>query len=114
MTPISVITKLNVLLALLVTAMLGLAVAGWYAGGARTDWFAAAAAGWMLLAIAGAVYLRLSIRQGILRSIRGAAHVIGRVAEGDLTVKVNVSAHGETQKMLEGLQAMTDDLHDLV
>ena len=61
-----------------------------------------------------AVVLRLSIREGILRSIRAAAHVINRVAEGDLTARVGISAHGETQKMLQGLEAMTSDLRTLV
>jgi methyl-accepting chemotaxis protein len=61
-----------------------------------------------------AVALRLAIREGILRNIRAAAHVIGRVAEGDLTARVTVKAHGETQKMLDGLEVMTSDLRSLV
>jgi methyl-accepting chemotaxis protein len=60
------------------------------------------------------VMLRLAIRDGILRSIRAAAQVVSRVAEGDLTVRVGVSSHGETQKMLQGLEDMTVDLRKLV
>jgi methyl-accepting chemotaxis protein len=68
----------------------------------------------LLLVTAAGIYLRFAIRHGILRSIRAAAHVIGRVAAGDLTVKVGLSSHGETQKMLEGLEGMAADLQALV
>ncbi len=71
-------------------------------------------AGAVLIVGVLAVVLRLTIREGILRSIRAAAHVIGRVAEGDLTVRVDVKAYGETQKMLDGLQRMTRDLGTIV
>jgi methyl-accepting chemotaxis protein len=67
-----------------------------------------------VLATVITVILRLAIRDGILRSVRAAAHVVGRVAEGDLTVKVGVSSHGETQRMLQGLEDMTGDLRTLV
>jgi methyl-accepting chemotaxis protein len=61
-----------------------------------------------------AVWLRVSIRTGIISSIRAASHVIGRVAEGDLTARVSVRAYGETEKMLRGLERMTGDLAALV
>ena len=67
-----------------------------------------------VLAGAISVVLRLTIREGILRSIRAAAHVIGRVAEGDLTARVGIRAAGETEKMLRGLERMTGDLATLV
>src|SRR5690606_35635664 len=149
---ISVITKLNALLALLVLAMLGLGALAWHAlaqaqeraaaalqavgqqaGGAgvaalvheqtlrlATDHSAGATWALQMMALlelvaAGlAVVLRLSIRTGILRSIRAAGQVVARVAEGDLTARVGVSAHGETQKMLQGLDRMTIDLQELV
>jgi methyl-accepting chemotaxis protein len=68
----------------------------------------------LVLAIFLTVILRLAVREGILRSVRAAAHVVSRVAEGDLTVKVGVTSHGETQKMLQGLEDMTSDLRTLV
>ncbi|MBC8056740.1 MAG: HAMP domain-containing protein [Rhizobiales bacterium] len=148
----SVITKLNLWLALLVVSLLTVSAVAWMAQGAahqRADAALQQAASATRDAGAGerlqiqrrqladeseaerhrlvlllgvllvpvivvAVVLRLSIREGILRSIRAAAHVIGRVAEGDLTVRVNISAHGETQKMLQGLDGMTSDLRNLV
>ncbi|MBC5784023.1 hypothetical protein H8N03_13815 [Ramlibacter sp. USB13] len=63
--------------------------------------------------VAGLV-LRLSIRSGIVGNLRAASHVIGRVAEGDLTARVSVRAYGETEKMLRGLERMTADLASLV
>ncbi|ROZ62581.1 methyl-accepting chemotaxis protein [Ramlibacter sp. WS9] len=108
---VSVITKLNAMIGLLVGAMLGLACMQLFL---PANLLMGATALWALLVGLAGIYLRLSIRQSILRSIRAAAHVIGRVAEGDLTARVGVSAHGETQKMLDGLQAMTDDLRNLV
>ncbi|MBX3585954.1 MAG: HAMP domain-containing protein [Ramlibacter sp.] len=109
---VSVVTKLNVFLGLLLAAMVGLAGLGLYAG---VSGLAALLLG--LFVVGGsalAIYLRLAIRKGILRSIRAAARVISHVAEGDLTVKVDVASHGETQKMLSGLDAMTADLRTLV
>ncbi|MEP6823358.1 MAG: methyl-accepting chemotaxis protein [Ramlibacter sp.] len=108
----SVITKLNLLLCLLIGAMLAFAAVALHAGASD------GAVVWMVVAIVlvsiAAIYLRMSIRHGILRSIRAAAHVIGRVAEGDLTARVGIVAHGETRKMLEGLEGMTADLRTLV
>ncbi|MCW5651833.1 MAG: HAMP domain-containing protein [Ramlibacter sp.] len=109
---VSVVTKLNIFLGLLLASMVvvvGLAVFAGVSG------LAAGLLGLYVVGVtAAAVYLRLAIRKGILRSIRAAARVIGHVAEGDLTVKVDVTSHGETQKMLAGLDAMTADLRHLV
>ena len=150
---VSVIIKLNALLALLLAALLGLGAFALYTQQAahadaqqqlqavlaqarsgtrieawvqqeavrlagvqdaqRADAIAAIAAV-VLLAGALGIMLRLTIREGILRSIRAAAHVIGRVADGDLTARVGIQAHGETQKMLRGLERMTADLATLV
>ena len=112
---VSVVVKLNAMLALVLAGMGGVAMLAW-------RWLPAADRGAFLLELSAAlaaaavagVLLRLSIREGILRSIRAAAHVIGRVAEGDLTARVTVQAQGETQKMLNGLQRMTTDLAGLV
>jgi len=148
---VSVITKLNGFLALLLLASLGQAALGLHAlsqaHAAGAEALQAALAGapgparavlaqqltqlgevqaaqstgtwlamgvFLVLTAVLAVTLRLSIREGILRSIRAAAHVVGRVAEGDLTARVGVTAHGETQKMLVGLEAMTGQLRTLV
>jgi methyl-accepting chemotaxis protein len=117
---ISVIVKLNFMLGLLVAAMLGLTGFGVYTLGqlkapdaARADFLLVAGVAIVLVGLMG-IYLRLSIREGILRSIRAASHVIGRVAEGDLTARVGIEAFGETQKMLQGLEQMTGDLRTLV
>ncbi len=117
---ISVITKLNAMLGLVVAAMLGLVGLGLraldaaQAQAAQVQWFVGASVLLALLVTAAAVGLRLTIRHGILRSIRAASHVVTRVAEGDLTAKVGVTSHGETQKLLQGLEDMTSDLRGLV
>ena len=112
---VSVVLKLNAMLALLVAGMfsVGLLAWRWIPAEDRSDFVLEAG---MALAAATllATLLRLSIRVGILRSIRAAAHVIGRVADGDLTARVQVQAQGETQKMLHGLERMTADLRGLV
>ena len=111
----SVITKLNLMLALLLAGMGSLTVLGWRAvPDADRDLFLATALGIVAVVMLVGLALRLTIRAGILRSIRAAAHVIGRVAEGDLTARVGIRAHGETQKMLQGLERMTADLATLV
>jgi methyl-accepting chemotaxis protein len=108
---VSVIIKLNALLALLFLGMASVAGLAWgMLPEADRDLFLGSAAGVTALVMLLALVLRLSIRSGILRSIRAAAHVIGRVAEGDLTARVGIQAHGETQKMLRGLEQMTADL----
>ncbi|HEY8356725.1 MAG TPA: methyl-accepting chemotaxis protein [Ramlibacter sp.] len=114
---ISVITKLNTLLALCVFGLL--ALGGYILHLHRLAGTDGGAAPWTIalfiaVTCAWAVALRVSIRQGILRSIRAAAHVVGRVAEGDLTARTGVTAYGETQKMLQGLDRMTSDLAGLV
>ncbi|MBA2672243.1 MAG: methyl-accepting chemotaxis protein [Ramlibacter sp.] len=69
----------------------------------------------VLVVFAGlGLLLRLAIHRGILRSVRATQHFVNRVAKGDLTVQVGVSAFGETQRMLEALQAMARDLQMVV
>ena len=112
---VSVVLKLNAMLALAAAGMLVVAALAWRwlppEERLGFAWEAGAAFAAVLLA---ATLLRLSIREGILRSIRAAAQVIGRVAEGDLTARVQIKAYGETQKMLQGLEKMTRDLGALV
>ena len=114
---VSVVTKLNLFLGLLAAALLatiGLFMAGLPSGAELAFPVQAAIATVFVAALAGGVWLRIEVRNSILRNIRAAAHVINRVAEGDLTARVGVTAHGETQKMLEGLEGMTRDLRKLV
>jgi methyl-accepting chemotaxis protein len=136
---ISVITKLNLLLVLAVGAAVAAACYGLHLQSvAHADALAVLKAapqeaarlaqaqeaqqqqalvvlGVFVLAVGAlALTLRLAIREGILRNIRAAAHVISRVADGDLTARVGVKAYGETQKMLDGLERMTRDLATLV
>jgi methyl-accepting chemotaxis protein len=117
---ISVITKLNALLGLLLASVLG---TGGYAllalrqAGVAEPVFAQAVlvfAAIFATTVLFGVLLRLSVRHGILRSIRAAAHVVDRVGEGDLTARVGISAHGETQRMLRGIDRMTADLGGIV
>ena len=113
--PVSVIVKLNVLLALLLAGMLAIAGFAWrLLPEAERPLFTLGAGVIGAVVMLAGVALRLTIREGILRSIRAAAHVIGRVAEGDLTARVGIRAQGETQKMLDGLERMTADLAALV
>jgi methyl-accepting chemotaxis protein len=112
---VSVVIKLNGMLALFATALLAVCAIAlrWIPEPDRAG-FLVPAGSVLVLALGLSVVLRLSIRSGILRSVRAASHVIGRVAEGDLTARVGVSAQGETQKMLDGLALMTRDLGTLV
>jgi len=114
---VSVITKLNLFIGLFAAALLamaGIGIASLPEGAGLSAGALSAMGGVFALSLAAAVWLRVEVRKGILRSIRAAAHVIDRVAEGDLTARVGITAHGETQKMLEGLEGMTRDLGKLV
>ncbi|MCC2632526.1 MAG: hypothetical protein K0S48_412 [Ramlibacter sp.] len=112
---VSVVLKLNAMLALAGAGMLVVAALAWrWIPPEERPGFAWEAGAAFAAVVLTATLLRLSIREGILRSIRAAAHVIGRVAEGDLTARVQVQAQGETQKMLQGLERMTGDLRGLV
>jgi hypothetical protein len=83
---ISVITKLYAMLALMLLGMAGVALlaSGYIPEADRNAFHAGAALLIGVVMVVGTV-LRFSIRAGILASIRAASHVIGRVAEGDLT-----------------------------
>jgi methyl-accepting chemotaxis protein len=73
----------------------------------------------LILAIGGAaVALAIIIALFITRSITGplaeGVHVAGRVADGDLTVKVEVKSSDETGQLMAAMKTMTDNLRDLV
>jgi methyl-accepting chemotaxis protein len=117
---ISVVTKLNVLVAIVFCGMSGIATFALYAIGDQpagpvdrqlaTAGFAALIAG----ATGLALFVRLLVRQAMLRPIRAAAQLVGRVAMGDLTGHAGVMAHGETQRLLEALNEMVQDLRSLI
>jgi len=112
---IAVVTQVNAMLALLLAAMTAVAALAWqFVPAADRPAFAGDSAALVAVVMLAAVALRISIRRSILTSIRAASHVIGRVAEGDLTARVGVHAHGETEKMLRSLERMTVDLATLV
>jgi methyl-accepting chemotaxis protein len=114
----SVITKLNLLLALLLGVVLATAGVGLYGQSQAVAGTPIATGTLMVLlaALGGAVgwALRTAVRNDILQSVAAATQMINRVAEGDLTAKVGFSAHGETQQMLAGLEGMSADLRGLV
>jgi len=59
------------------------------------------------------IWLRLSVREGILRSLRAASNFIDKVAAGDLTARIEARGSGGMQKMLDGLERMAGDLRVL-
>ncbi|MFC5499205.1 methyl-accepting chemotaxis protein [Caenimonas terrae] len=118
---ISVITKLNVLVGLVFVGMSAIAAYSLHALGdataaAAVDRQLVTAVFILLIAVVTglAIFVRLLVRQAMLRPIRAAATLVGRVALGDLTGAAGVVAHGETQRLLEALEAMVHDLRSLV
>jgi methyl-accepting chemotaxis protein WspA len=65
-------------------------------------------AGLLVFAVARAV------AQSISRPIREAASVAERVAAGDLTARVEITASGETGQLLRAVETMTGDLRSLI
>jgi methyl-accepting chemotaxis protein len=118
---ISVVTKLNLLVGLLFTGMGSIALlalhflnAGPAGNGGGRDVAAVVFALLIVAATAIGIFLRLLVRQAMLRPIRAAATLVGMVAAGDLTGKVEVVAHGETQRLLNAIEEMVHDLSSLV
>jgi methyl-accepting chemotaxis protein len=118
---VSVVTKLNLIVGLILAGMASSAGFALYvlndaelASAANRSFVTAMFALLVVVVTALGVYVRLLIRQAMLRPIRAAADVIARVAAGDLTVKVGIKAHGETQRLLEAIEAMAQDLRSLV
>ncbi|HYD77013.1 methyl-accepting chemotaxis protein [Ramlibacter sp.] len=113
---ISVGAKLNGLVVVQIVSLLAVAGIGLFGPALSLDTNAIALLMGLVIALSGAIglWVRVEVRRSILRSIRGAAEVIERVAKGDLDADVEVSSHGETQKMLSGLQEMVVGLRKLV
>ncbi|MDB5946849.1 MAG: hypothetical protein JWQ33_1875 [Ramlibacter sp.] len=118
---ISVVTRLNLIVCLMFVGMTSIAGISLYALGAGESGLAgrqqmvATASAVIILVVTGlGIVVRLMIRQAMLRPIRAAAHLVGRVAAGDLTGKVGVVANGETQMLLNAIEAMVRDLGALV
>ena len=68
------------------------------------------------LAIGGLAVFAVArlVARSISRPIREAAQVAERVAAGDLTAKVEMSASGESGQLLRAVEAMTNDLRSLI
>jgi methyl-accepting chemotaxis protein len=118
---ISVVTKLNILVGLVIAGMSSIAVFSLHAlgqgqtGAAPSQEFAATVFALLIAVVTAlAVYVRLLVRQAMVRPIRAAARLVARVATGDLAAETEVVAHGETQKLLDALNAMGQDLRALV
>src|SRR6478752_1335553 len=103
----SVVAKLNVLFSLYVAVLVACVWMGTLVFPSVEGQLGIAVAGALLAALGLA--MRIAIRQGLTRSMRAASAFIAKVAEGDLTARVGVSAYGETQKVLTGLEAMAGD-----
>src|SRR6478736_2622103 len=93
----SVVVKLNILFSLYVALLLACVWMGTMLVPSVEGQLGIAVAGALLAALGLA--MRISIRQGITRSMRAASVFIGKVAEGDLTARVGVTAYGETQRV---------------
>ena len=112
---VSVVTKLRAMLGLLVCGTVATAALAWqYVPEADRQAFGTRAAVITFVVLVLGVLLRVSVRSSIVGSLRAASQVIARVAEGDLTVKVTHRSHGETAKMMNGLDRMLADLSALV
>jgi methyl-accepting chemotaxis protein WspA len=74
----------------------------------------AAMAGLLTLAVVLVIPVALVIARSLSRPIQAAANVTGRVARGDLTATVDISARGEAGKLLQAIHSMTLDLRSLI
>jgi methyl-accepting chemotaxis protein WspA len=71
--------------------------------------------GWFITAAGLSVFLVARLVAGSLsRPIRNAAEVAERVAAGDLTARVSMTAPGEPGQLLRAVEAMTGDLRSLI
>jgi methyl-accepting chemotaxis protein len=60
------------------------------------------------------ILLRMAIRRNMLRSTRVGAQAAQRIAEGDLTVQINVPTNGQSKATLAAMKKMIEDLRMLV
>ena len=115
MESLSVNARLNLQLGLFVVGLLGAAGLSLSAAQTQASANVIGVVGlWIAALVAMATYLRVSVRRSIVNSMRAAADAVERVASGDLTVQVRARAHGETERMLRGLETMTAGLRQLV
>jgi methyl-accepting chemotaxis protein WspA len=70
----------------------------------------------IFMAIAGLLVFLVAriVARSISRPIREAAQVAERVAAGDLTARVEVTASGEAGQLLRAIESMTGDLRSLI
>jgi methyl-accepting chemotaxis protein len=107
--------KLVLLVGLLLAALVGACALGLQGleGEAWTRMAVIDAALLLLAAVVGTA-IALSIQQGVVKPVRSAAAAVRRVADGDLTVAVQIVGRGEISKMLRALSEMTAHLRALV
>jgi methyl-accepting chemotaxis protein len=83
---------------------------------AAEDWQRTAAVFGLLLLVTAflGLWISRSIRLQVLVPVRHAAAAARSIADGDLTVDVQVTGRGEISKMLRALSEMTEQLRSLV
>jgi methyl-accepting chemotaxis protein WspA len=74
---------------------------------------------WVVIVLLGSTVLTvgivaLMVARGLSRPIREAATVAMRIASGDLTAEVHMTAAGEAGKLLGAVRSMTHDLRTLI
>jgi methyl-accepting chemotaxis protein len=71
-------------------------------------------AGALLLVVAGAVGFAVLLTRSVTRPLGEAAAIATRVAEGDLSVRIDVKGQDETAQLMLALQTMTRQLAGMV
>jgi methyl-accepting chemotaxis protein len=84
------------------------------AAAARSSRMQAGLAILVALTVALGILVRLSVRRNVVGSMRAAADASVRVAEGDLTVEIEVPADGQAKALLKAMKKMVEDLRSLV
>ena len=107
--------KLVLLVSLLLAALVGACALG-LQGLEGEAWMRMAVIDAVLVLLAAVLgtAIALSIQQGVVKPVRSAAAAVRRVADGDLTVAVQIVGKGEISKMLRALSEMTAHLRTLV
>ena len=73
-----------------------------------------AVGGLLLVTLAAVVAVALLVARNLSRPIRAAAEVATKVADGDLTAKLEVRGRGEVGLLLNAIRTMTRDLRSLI
>jgi methyl-accepting chemotaxis protein len=68
----------------------------------------------IVIALAGGIVLGFVISRGISRPLKGAVEAANRIAEGDLTVKIEATTRDEVGQMLRSMQNMIGKLSQVV